>query len=293
MNIENLNDDLGKCALHVNNEIIFFDTECIQLATYQIYSNIQHFENTGSIIVLNNRAIISLIFVALENYIGAILKAISITDSSIDYEYLSKQGIDSRIKELINKLNGDDIEIYKNTNIINLINELCTFRNELFHDRRRKPKYSHTNFPSDTYKINIEDTIEALKIFIDLCKIFSKSIIKLNLMPNIIMYKGNTTYYERLDTFYDKLIKEYYTKVLEKYSLTTNRIFELLDYYNWTNRKYSSLEIEPIIKAKPDDSTVFLKVHEKTNIGYTLYQEIIDKKILSEENFGIPNYTDN
>lgn len=290
MNINDLQDNIGKCALYANGNIIFIDTECIQMATYQIFNSLKTFENTGNI-SSDNRAIISLIFIALENYIGTLLKVLSELNKNINYEQLIKNDISIRLKKLIEYLNGNPKNIYQETNIANLIREFSTFRNEIFHDRRRVQKYTHTNFKSDIDKINIEDSIEALRIFINLCLLFSKSIIGLNLMPNIIMYKGKTFYFERLDFFYNKLIKEYYSNILKKHNIETQANFELNNYYIWKNSLYSFKNIQPIIKVKSNRNIAINS--EITNIGETLYQTIINDRNISDINMELPNLFDN
>lgn len=291
MNIEDLQDDIGKCALcTANKEIIFMDTECIQMATYQVFNSLEIFENSGNI-TLNNRAIIALIFIALENYIGTLLKSLSVLNRNIDYEQLIKEDIGSKIKKSIEYLNGDTKEIYKKTNIANLVREFSTFRNEIFHDRRREQKYYHTNFKSNIDKINIEDSIEALRIFINVCMLFSKSIMGLNLMPNIIMYKNSTFYFERLDFFYNKLIKEYYYNILKKHNIQTQANFELNAYYTWNTRLYSVKDIAPIIKVKSDKN---IALNNKTTyIGKNLYQTIINNKNIDNKKMALPNLFDN
>lgn len=241
--------------------------------------------------LLNNRAIIALIFIALENYIGTLSKALSELNENIDYEQFTKDDICIRLKKLIEFLDGDTQKIYKETNISNLIREFSTFRNEIFHDRRRNQRYHHTDFKSDIYKINIEDSIEALKIFINLCRLFSKSINGLNLMPNIIVSKHNTFYFERLDIFYNKLIKEYYMEILRKYNINTRAKLEINDYYVWEKHIYSCNDIFPIIKAKPDKNLLF--DNETTHIDEILYKELTDNKIIGDDNFGVPNLYDN
>lgn len=290
MKLDDLQDDIGKCALYADNNIIFMDTECIQMATYQLFDLLKKFENTGNI-SFNNKPVIALIFIALENYIGTLLKSLSKLNNNINYEQLTKEDICTRIKKLIEYLNGDVIEIYQETNIANLIREFGTFRNEIFHDRRRRQRYEHTSFKSDIDKINIEDSIEALRIFINLCRLFSKSIDGLNLMPNIIMYKENTFYFERLDFFYDKLIKEYYFNILKKYNIETQLDFELNNYYTWENPLYSSSNIAPVIKYKSDKNITL--TNKTTHIGEKLYQEITDKNSIDDKNFGLPNLFDN
>lgn len=294
MNIEDLKCNIGNAYLEVNNEKIYWENDFIENAVYDLYFALNKMENNINSIYNNNfKSIIALIYIALENYMGALLRALSELDTNINYGELKTKKILYRLEILTNSLGNNYQDICQETNIENEISEFAVFRNAMFHGKRDNGMtYNFCKFKNDIEDIKIEDAIEALKIYINFCRVFSKSINGLNLMPNIIIYKEDTFFFERVDNFFEKIIVEQYKKILNKYSINTDYKFEIKEYYNWNTQNYNVNQIVMKIKASGGN---YIKISNptETNFGKELYKKIADAKETSKGMFYLPNYMDN
>lgn len=292
MNIEELNDHIGQCVLDIKKYCKSVNLEnYISLAFNILYGDLNKLENATVISENNTKNIISLIYLATENLINSLIKAILIKNGKDnEFDNIKKKNIVTRCADLIELIGEKKDDVYKATNVCGILQEFTTFRNEIFHDRflDNKISFKHTNFSSEYTNIGVYDAIESLRVYIIINRTFSKCIDKYNLMQNVIMRKDHSYYFERVDYLYEHLLIPYYKSILSKHHLTTKYPFDIVNYYQWKNF-INSEEIFPLIKATPDKE---LKKCKRTNLGEEFYAKIVKQKKIKPGTFGIPNFTD-
>ena len=109
-------------------------------------------------------------------------------------------------------------------------------------------------------------------------------------MPNILIKKGETFFFEKLDNIYRSIFIPSLKKILEKHHLDTKLVFDTS--FNSLTKTYrlNNYSIMPLIKALPNENEKIELSSEKTNFVQDLFETYLNSKIMTEGKFGIPNY---
>ena len=270
------NKDLNK-AIHLDNN---YETYA-NIASYHMERLLETTENPKVNLIKmrdnNSLQVITWSFIAMESFISFLLKLYYYDNNDEFKKIISKSVID----RLIHIFDIFEVKLHKNQkSIINTyINDFCTFRNDIFHDRilRINRKYEKAYFSTYANEYNLCDAIQSYLIMINLFHSLRYIISDYDLMPNIVLKEQNKIF----DINLDKICMEYQIptlkKILEKHNYSTS-INLTLFFKQATGYKFEfKYKIIKIIKAKPDKKQT---INESlTNIKNIEYKKFISKYI--------------
>ena len=298
MILENISkNDLGKCSLYMKNAV----TEHFIPMNYHDYVNIAYnyilqdlidFENLKSITLLGKNSVISSCFwfLSIEAFVNSILKVLCI-DNNTKFSIYKTKTLNSRIKQ-INAFINFPHEEYCKCGLQAKLDEFENFRNEVFHDRslENELKNSKTLLSKNPCLPNIISEVQAMCIAMEFFSFYRYVFDKIDLMPNILIKKEETFFFEKLDTIYKSIFVPSLITILEKHHLETKLVFDI-EFNNLSNSyKLNNYSINPIIKALPNENEKIELSSEKTSFLRDSFGEYLNSKILAEDKFGIPNY---
>lgn len=246
---------------------------------YNTISDIGDLENGKNFINKGKRTSVSISmwYLSLEAYVNSICKTVGII-KSIEIKGIIKKEISGRIRFLIDELGFENRKLeIKKTGIFNRVNEFREFRNEIFHDRNfgTKMSFNKTIFYEYPNQCNQIDTLQAIKIFIEIVDLFRFSIPGLDLMPNIAIGNNKVFHFEKLDILFKNIISPFFKKVLEKRELETNFDLSIQNHLKLPMSNIFNMgEIVPAIKGK-QDGKYKNTTDENTNIGGEIYNTVL------------------
>lgn len=298
MLLENIaNNDLGKCALWMKG----IDKEHFVPMNYPDYANWAYkyflqdlfdFENLKSISLLGKNSVFSSCFwfLSIEAFVNSILKVLCI-DNNIDFSVYKTKTLNCRIKE-INVLINFPHKEYCKSGLQSKLDEFENFRNEIFHDRsfENELKLSKTFLSKSPCLPNIISEVQAMCIAMEFFSFYRYVFDNIDLMPNILVKKGDTFFFEKLDNIYKIIFIPSLKKILEKHHLETEFVFDT-EFNSLSNTyRLNHYSISPLIKAVPNENEEINLSSEETNFLNETFSLYLKSKTLAEDKFGIPNY---
>lgn len=298
MILENISkNELGKCSLYMKNAV----TEHFIPMNYHDYVNIAYnyilqdlidFENLKSITLLGKNSVISSCFwfLSIEAFVNSILKVLCI-DNNIDFSIYKTKALNSRIRE-INIIINFPHEEYCKSGLQSKLDEFENFRNEIFHDRsfEKELKLSKTFLSKNPCLPNIISEVQAMCIAMEFFSFYRYVFDKIDLMPNILIKKGETFFFEKLDNIYRSIFIPSLKKILEKHHLDTKLVFDT-SFNSLTNTyRLNNYSIIPLIKAVPNENEEKDFSSEETSFLHEIFSLYLKSKTIAEDKFGIPNY---
>lgn len=291
------NNNLGKVFIYLKNKecehyipMNFHDYSNIALGA--ILSDLIMFENANNISSLGTHSVEAscFCFLAIESFVNTILKFLCI-DNNDDFSKYKKKQLNQRIV-LINKFLGLDHYLFSKTFPQSKLQEFEEFRNEIFHDRlfENEIKFNKTLFSQRPNFPNLISEFQALIIVIDFFNFYRTCIDGVDLMPSILVHKGESFFFDKLDNYYNSILKPSFEFSLEKHKLSTNLSLVLLETKNEICYHPKQFNIMPIIKAVNDMSIDIKFDNKKTNYTAQLYYNYAKRKKLAEKEFGVPCY---
>lgn len=290
--IENLNfERLGTTLIifrnHDKKKQVYLDNN------YETYANIafSHMEkllnttenpNDNLIKIRDNDSlqVITWSFIATESFISLLLK-LYYYDNDEDFQKIISKPLTNRLNHIF-----DIFEVKFHQNQKSLINsyidDFCTFRNDIFHDRilRINRVYKKTYFSKYANEYNLCDAIQSYLIMLNLFNSLRFIIDGYDFMPKILVEQQNRIFNINMD----KICTEYQIptlkKILEKHNYSTLINLELF-FKQSTGYSFDfKYEIAKIIKAIPDKKQTFN--NSLTNIKNTEYKKFILKYIKNQ-----------
>jgi hypothetical protein len=268
---------------------------CLQFTNQAFYYSAQQIEQLElSTAQINQgtatQAVVGLWFMSIEAYINSILR-ISCIVKKISFDELKKKDFGSRIKNLFDILQLDNKPFYSGT--FQKLEEFKRYRNELFHDRTNDaPMVFHkTVFSGNPLLANQVDVMQAAVIAIETYHAFRYVIPGLDLMPQIMITKDESFFYEKLDYLYNEVLYLYFKQTLLKHSLNSNVDLSIAVPILKESKIFSNVVIEVLLKATPDEKFHTVPSKEKTQIGKDLFDRIRDNSNFDTKRmFKIGNY---
>lgn len=301
MLLENItNNNLGKCFLYMQSDV----SKHFVAMNFHDYSNwaykyflqdLVDFENLKSISLLGKNSVFSSCFwfLSIEAYVNSILKVLCI-DNNIDFSLYKTKTLNSRIRE-INVLINFPHEEYCKGGLQSKLDEFENFRNEIFHDRsfENELKLSKTFLSKNPCLPNIISELQAMCIAMEFFSFYRYVFDNIDLMPNILVKKGNTFFFEKLDNIYRIIFIPSLKKILEKHHLETEFVFDT-EFNSLSNiYRLNNYLISPLIKAVPNENEKINLSSEETNFLNETFSLYLKSKTLAEGKFGLPNYINN
>lgn len=249
-----------------------------QLAFYASSQHIEQLEQSTEHIHQGNavQSVVGLWFISIEAYINSILRIACLVQKQ-SFDTLKKKDINQRIKSLFEILDVDRTPFYAGT--FQKLEEFKRYRNELFHDRTNdNPMVFHkTVFSENPMYANQVDVMQAATIAYEIYQAFRYVVPNIDLMPQVMVQKEDSFFFEKIDILYAKVLKPYFLSVLAKHSLTSSIILAEDVITLEESLKLSETPIHVITKAVSDEKFIATASKEKTQIGKDLFDCIRDK----------------
>jgi len=233
---------------------------------------------------------ISLWFLTLESYINTLIKLCCIKKNE-DFKRYKNQTLLGRLSSLVQFLEIETKEFNKNR-IFAQLDELCQFRNEIFHDRHfdEEIEFRHTVFsPIPILNCQI-DEIQAIKILVEIASMLRFSVEGLDTMPTVILHT-NAVAWVHLNTVYQKILQPYLASILEKHQMRTRLKLELEVPTSFRSTVFEKGEIFCLIQVDQDPEFEFWLNPEQTSIGNNLYKDYMDSLNLKPDTQLLPKIT--
>lgn len=247
----------------------------VHLAFYYSAQQIEQLETSTTHINQGNsiQNAVGLWFMSIESYINSILR-ISCLAKSLSFDDIKKKDLDPRIKTLFDTLEINRTPFY--SGVLQKLEEFKRYRNELFHDRTNDtPLVFHkTAFGGNPFLANQVDLMQAAVIAVQIFRSFRHVIPQLDLMPQVMITKEDSFFYEKIDNLFDAVLAPYFLRSLSKHSLTSDLDLSAEAPNLGESPIFSSIPFEVLIKAVPDEKYHVLPSQERTRIGEELFSTI-------------------
>lgn len=197
----------------------------VNKAFYTVCQNIESLEfskisiNQGGTVIIG----LGMLFISLESYINSIIK-IACKFQNIDFKKYRNFTLNKRITSIFNILNISNKDIFYKTGVMSRIQEFCEFRNEIFHDRSlgNDLDFKKTSFCNLPFLANQIDLIQASSICFEIFYSFRNIYPGIDLMPNILIRKGESAGFLKFDYLFTGVIIPMFLDTIKKHSLETN-----------------------------------------------------------------------
>lgn len=221
-------------------------------------------------------------FISIESFISFLLKLYYCNDEDGFNEIISKP-LTNRINQIFN-IFETKLHRKQKATINSYIDDFCTFRNDIFHDRilRITRTYKKALFSKYANEYNLSDAIQSYSIMINLFHSFRYIIDSYDFMPKILFNEQNKIFDIDLDNVYTNYQVPTLKKILKKHNYYTliklNLFFKQVPEYRF-KFKY---KINKFIKGKPDKPQT--TNNSSTNIKNLEYEKFISKYIKKQTN---------
>ena len=252
--------------------------EQLEMSTTQI--------NQGNAI----QATIGLWFMSIESYLNSILR-ISCLVKGLSFDDIKKKELDARITILFEILEIDRNPFYVGT--FQKLSEFKRYRNELFHDRTNLNPLTHhkTSFSGNPFLANQVDVMQAAVIATQTFISFRYIIPKIDLIPQVMVTKNESFFYEKIDVLFNKFLAPYFQQSLAKHSLTSDVDLSIVVLPLSESNIFTHTPVDVLIKAIPDKQYHAPPSQERTRIGEELIKLVRESAIFdTRENFRIANF---
>lgn len=157
-------------------------------------------------------------FMSLESYINSILR-IACLATLKDFEAVKKKDFGARVSTVFDVLGLDRLPFYRGA--FQRLEEFKTYRNELFHDRTNygKLEFHKTIFSGNPFYSNQVDVMQAASIAIEVFNKFRHVIPGVDLMPKIMITKGQSFFFQDIGVMYRMVLAPYFQRCLEKHGI--------------------------------------------------------------------------
>jgi hypothetical protein len=247
------------------------------LAFYYSAQQIEQLEMSTAQINQGNatQTTVGLWFMAIESYISSLLR-ISCLVKHMAFDDYKKKALDSRIKVLFDLLKIDKIPFYSGP--FQKLEEFKRYRNELFHDRTNDTAlaFDKTSFGGNPFFANQVDVMQAAVVAMQIFHSFRYVIPRLDLMPQVMVTKGDSFFYEKADVLFSQVLSPYFQKSLSKHSLTSDVDLNINSPCLSESPIFSEFPIEVLVKAVPDEKYHATPSQENTRFGEELFGLIRD-----------------
>lgn len=219
------------------------------------------------------QTVVGLWFMSIEAYINSILR-IACLVKNLSFDELKKKDFGPRIKALFDIMHIERTPFYSGG--FQKLEEFKQYRNELFHDRTNyKPIQFHkTAFSGNPFYANQVDVMQAAVIAIETFHSFRHVIPRVDLMPQIMITKDDSLFFEKLDSLYDEVLSPYFESALLKHSLTSGVDLKVTIRKLEESKIFSDVLIKILVKAVPDEKFHVQPSKEITEIGKKLFDRI-------------------
>jgi hypothetical protein len=232
-------------------------------------------------------------FYSIEAFITTILKVLCLL-SREDYQPHAKQKLLTRFKSCVTASGHDQAEVQQ-TGVLSRLQEFCTFRNDILHDRylRKQRTYKHTEFSPIPYRANQLDLVQAITISIEVFYLLSRVIPGLNLIPSVPIFTDGKFGHEKLDVLYAQLVRPYFRRLLEKHRLTCSLDLDLELLVLAPSPDLRPGDVVPVVRALPT-SDLPCPIVRATDLAKGLSHSLIGDPPSFEagDTFGLPGYID-
>lgn len=262
------------------------------LAFYYSAQQIEQLEISTAQINQGNatQTTVGLWFMSIESYINSILR-ISCLVKRLSFDDLKKKELDSRIKALFDILAIDKMPFYSGP--LQKMEDFKRYRNELFHDRTNDTPiaFHKTSFSGNPFFANQVDVMQAAVVAMQVFNSFRHVIPKLDLMPQVMIIKEDSFFYEKMDALFARVLVPYFQKSLSKHALTSDIDLHVDTPRLGESQIFSAFPIEVLVKAVPDEKYHAMPSQEKTRIGEELFGLVRDGITFDTKNtFQIGNF---
>lgn len=243
-----------------------------QLAFYYSAQQLEQLEMSIDQINQGNavQATVGLWFMAIESYINSILR-ISCLVKDVSFDEIKKKELDARIKILFDMLGVDKMPFYSGP--LQMLADFKMYRNELFHDRTNDKSlvFHKTSFSGNPFFANQVDVMQAVVIAMQVFNSFRYVIPRVDLMPQVVISKENSFFYEKLDVLFSKLLCPYFQACLLKHALTSDVDLHVDVACLSESPIFLNVPVEILVKAVPDEKCHVVPSREKTRLGEELF----------------------
>ncbi len=255
-----------------------------QIVINEVKQELKRLENQkAGVISVKTPLIVVEIFSMLEKTISTIQQIISISNynyksSSIEEinnnirkltKNINKSKFNNKIKDIFKKTDNEIVDFHKTLEYQKL-QELVEYRNNYLHGNLVPydvKSFKHSNAVKQYYFSNFVDIIDALNTAVNIISIFRYIIPKIDLMPQIPVYKNNFLFHKPLDAYFEHVIYKAFCLTLKKLNLKTD--YEFIDKPNIKLKTFvpkNKLNIISIMKVKRFEHELkFPQIKSKTN----------------------------
>lgn len=248
------------------------------LAFYYSAQQIEQLEMSTAQINQGNatQATVGLWFMAIESYVNSILR-ISCLVKGISFDDIKKKELDARIKILFEILSIDKIPFYSGP--LQKLEDFKRYRNELFHDRTNDTPlaFHKTSFGGNPFFANQVDVMQAAVVAMQVFNSFRHVIPRIDLMPQVMVEKENSFFYEKADVLFSQVLSPYFQKCLSKHALTSDIDLQVDVACLGESPIFSAFPIDILVKAIPDEKYHVRPSPEKTRFGEELFNLIRER----------------
>ncbi|NML19270.1 hypothetical protein HHL16_00225 [Pseudoflavitalea sp. G-6-1-2] len=264
----------------------------LQLAFRYTMNDLAKLENAKDTVHtgVESHTAISLWFLTLESYINALIKLCCVKKNE-DFGHYKRQTLPGRLSSLLQFLEIDRKDFNKNK-IIPQLDELCQFRNEIFHDRHfgEEIRFKHTSLsPIPIFNCQI-DEIQAIKILVEIANMLRFAIDGLDTMPTVILHT-HAVAWVHLSEVYQKIIQPYVTFILEKHHMRTRLRLEMEEPLNFRSTVFEKGDILCLVQVDQEPEFEFWLNSEQTSMGNNLYKGYMDSLNLKPDTLLFPKVT--
>lgn len=262
------------------------------LAFYYSAQQIEQLEISTAQINQGNvtQATVGLWFMAIESYINSILR-ISCLVKGMSFDDIKKKELNARIKTLFDILGIDKTPFYSGP--LQKLEEFKRYRNELFHDRTNDAPltFHKTSFSGNPFFANQVDVMQAAVVAMQVFNSFRHVIPRVDLMPQVMVTKEDSFFYEKVDALFSQVLSPYFQKCLSKHTLTSDIDLHINVTHLGESPIFSAFPIEVLVKAVPDEKYHVRPSQEKTRFGEELFNRIRDSITFDTKNtFKVANF---
>lgn len=231
----------------------------------------------------------SMWFITIEAYINSILRIACLVKNKPFNEF-KKQDLGSRVTSLFDLLEVEKKPFYSGP--FQRLKEFQQYRNELVHDRTSNQplEFYKTAFSGNPLYANQVDVMQAAIIAVEVCNSFRNVIPKIDLMPQILIQKADSFFFEKLDILYSKILSKYFENSLIKHNLKSSLDLKITAEELDESKIFLDIPIQILVKENMPEVPNGKANDQKTSIGkdlFALVQNSVDFN--TKEYFRLPH----
>lgn len=224
-----------------------------------------------------NEVAVGFWFLSLESYINSILRIACLVTGK-DFEEIKKKDFGPRITMIFEILEIDRISFYRG--VLQRLEEFKTYRNELFHDRTNLVglEFKKTLFSRNPFYSNQVDVMQAASIAIEVFNKFKNIIPGVDLMPKIMVRKGESFFYQDIGIMYKRVLVPYFQRCLEKHGIESEVVLFRDETPLDESKLIKCVNLKILIKSEFDEKYRVEPNHVETNYGEELMNLIREEQ---------------